>query len=121
MRGLWRFIGVLFCLTALSAQAQDAGQFIGRWESRDQAGLALELFAEGDGVAYQTDEESFPVTWTADMAAEPIRLRLTINGQTRISLVRFDAPDRITMTEPRSEAPEGFDDINLMLLYRVDG
>lgn len=101
-------------------QAQDRSDFVGRWESLDQVGLALELQEDGVGAAYQSADRSFDVEWTADTEVGPMRLFLTIDGQTRVSLVEFDEPDEMHLTEPRAEAPEDFRDIPVMRLGRVD-
>ena len=121
VRALCLLFGFCLSILVLPARAQDASAFLGRWESRSQFGLALELMPDGTGVAYQTEDDSFPLTWSVDTAADPLRLELTINGQTRVSLVRFDGEDSLTLTEPRQEAPDGFEDVPLMLLDRVDG
>ena len=109
---VWLFGGI--------AQGQDRSDFVGLWESLDQAGLALELREDGVGVAYQSADRSFDVEWTVDTEVDPMRLFLTINGQTRVSLVELDEPDEMLMTEPRAEAPDGFRDTPVMRLGRVD-
>ena len=120
-------MGRLSCLIIVAAwfvggiaQAQDRSDFVGRWESLDQAGLALELQDEGVGVAYQSAEQSFDLEWTVDTEVDPMRLFLTIEGQTRVSLVALDETDEMIMTEPRAEAPESFEDAPVMRLGRVD-
>ena len=120
---MWRvtyLMMIVFGLAVGPAQAQDRSDFVGRWESLDQAGLALELQDDGLGVAYQSEDQSFQAEWSVDTDVEPMRLFLTIDGETRVSLVRLDTPDSMTMTEPRSEAPEGFGDVPVLRLGRVD-
>ena len=80
----------------------------------------MELQDDGLGVAYQSEDQSFQAEWSVDTEVQPMRLFLTIDGQTRVSLVRLDTPDTMTMTEPRSEAPEDFDDLPVMRLGRAD-
>ena len=92
-------------------QADTAARLLGMWDVDMEGETVMVEFREGGTGQVTEDGDSAPISWALDTTTDPLRLSVTLDGNTSFAQVRFDAPDKITLSVPFDAAPGSFDEV----------